>query len=93
MRAPSDKTWADVSWPDLVRYVWEDWGTKVNYAARPYLEAMTEMVNSGRDPVRDPYYADSAGQVVMYFLSNASSWRGETAKAVKAEMKRRLKEA
>jgi hypothetical protein len=38
----------------------------------------------------DHYYADDARSIVIYFLSNASSWRGPVAKAVKAELKRRL---
>jgi hypothetical protein len=28
---------------------------------------------------------------VLYFLSNASSWRGEVAKAIKAELKAMVK--
>lgn len=59
----------------------EDWA-KVNYAAEPYLAAM-----GGLDSVADNYYADSAASVVRYFLANANSWRGETARRVKAELK------
>lgn len=65
--------------------VWADWGEKVNYAARPYLEAM-DTISS----IDEMYYYDTADSVVRYFLSNATTWRGETAKAVKAELKRRL---
>jgi hypothetical protein len=36
---------------------------------------------------------DSARSVVLYFLSNASSWRGDVAKRVKAELKAHLKGA
>jgi len=55
---------------------------KVNYAAKPYLEAMLEL-----DSINDKYYNDSAKSVVLYFLSNAASFRGERAKALKAELK------
>ena len=55
---------------------------KVNFAAKPYLEAMGSL-----DKITDTYYADDARSVVLYFLSNASSFRGEQAKALKAELK------
>lgn len=63
----------------------EDWA-KVNYAAEPYLAAM-----EGLGSVADNYYADSAASVVRYFLCNAGSWRGETARRVKAELKAMVK--
>jgi hypothetical protein len=59
----------------------KDW-VKVNYAAKPYLDAMLEL-----DSINDKYYEDSAKSVVLYFLSNASSFRGERAKALKTELK------
>jgi hypothetical protein len=37
------------------------------------------------------YYADTGRSIVLYFLNNATSWKGDTAKAVKAELKLRLK--
>jgi hypothetical protein len=60
----------------------KDWGAKVNFAAKPYLSAM-----AGLDSIDDQYGYDDARSIVLYFLSNASSWRGETAKRVKAELK------
>jgi hypothetical protein len=45
------------------------------------------------DSVRDAYGADDGRTVVLYFLSNASTWRGETAKRIKAELKAMLKAA
>lgn len=59
---------------------------KVNFAAKPYLDAMASL-----DSISDSYYADSANTIVRYFLSNASSWRGEDAKRVKAELKAMLR--
>ena len=58
-----------------------DW-LKVNYAAKPYLDAMATL-----ESARDSYGHDTAKSIVLYFLSNASSWRGETAKRIKAELK------
>lgn len=59
-----------------------DWGSKVNYAAKPYLNAMLYLNN-----IDDKFMFDDARSVVRYFLSNASSYRGETAKKLKAELK------
>ena len=44
----------------------KDWGAKVNYAARPYLQAMY-----GLNSISDNYGCDSAKSVIAYFLSNA----------------------
>lgn len=61
-----------------------DW-KKPYFGAVPYIEAM-EQLNS----IEDNYYFDSADSIVRYFLANASTWRGETAKRVKAELKAML---
>lgn len=70
---------------EIAQEIKRDW-KPVNYAARPYLWAM-----SGFSTVDDTFGFDSARSVVLYFLSNASSWRGEVAKRVKAELKAHLK--
>lgn len=62
-----------------------DW-RKVNYAAAPYLDAMATL-----DKITDSYGQDSAKSIVLYFLSNATGWRGETAQRVKAELKAMVK--
>jgi hypothetical protein len=62
-----------------------DW-KKVNYAAKPYLDAMGSL-----DTINDNYGYDSGKSVVLYFLSNAASWRGEVAKRIKAELKNMCK--
>ena len=62
-----------------------DW-KNVNYAAKPYLAAMFEL-----DQVTDQYMYDSGKSVVLYFLSNASTWRGPVAKVIKAELKSLVK--
>ena len=58
-----------------------DW-KKVNFAAAPYLSAMFSLRK-----ITDNYGADTAVSVVLYFLSNANSWRGDTARRVKAELR------
>lgn len=71
---------------DIAREIREDWGSKVNYAARPYLDAMTTL-----NTVQESYFEDSGRSIVAYFLANAGSWRGDTARRVKAELKEMIK--
>ena len=59
---------------------------KVNFAAKPYLNAMDCLSD-----INHQIGFDSGKSVVLYFLSNASTWRGEIAKAVKLELKNRTK--
>ncbi len=67
-----------------IRAHWQN----VWFGAVPYLEAM-ETLNS----IHDDYYADSAESVVLYFLGNAQTWKGEDARRIKAELKALLKTA
>jgi hypothetical protein len=60
---------------------------KVNYAARPYLNAMHSL-----DTLRTQYGAERGASIVAYFLANAGTWRGEDARNIKAELNRRLDE-
>lgn len=55
---------------------------KVYFGAVPYLDAMSEL-----DSIDGNYYQDSARSVVLYFLSNAATWRGDAARRIKAELK------
>ena len=58
---------------------------KVYFGAVPYLEAMGTL-----NGIDDTYMLDDARSIVRYFLANASTYRGETAKAIKAELKAML---
>ena len=58
----------------------------VNYAAKPYLEAMRTL-----DTMNDMYGCDTASSIVAYFLANAQTWKGEVARRVKAELNTMLK--
>ena len=40
------------------------------------------------ETIDDNYINDSGKSVVLYFLANASTWRGEDAKRIKAELKK-----
>lgn len=57
----------------------------VNYAAKPYLDAMLQL-----ESIQDGYGYDSGKSIVLYFLANAHTWKGEDAKRLKAELKAKL---
>lgn len=58
-----------------------DW-KNVYFGAVPYLNAMRMMV----DPA-DQFGMDSGRSIILYFLANASAWRGDTARRIKKELK------
>ena len=55
----------------------------VYFGAVPYLDALGQLKHIG-----DDYYADSAYSVVLYLLSNMTTFRGEDARRIKAELKK-----
>ncbi|MGN9782786.1 hypothetical protein ACTMTF_15240 [Nonomuraea sp. ZG12] len=55
---------------------------KVYFGAVPYLDAMRSL-----DKVTDMYGYDDADSIIRYFLSNASTFRGQRAREIKAELK------
>ena len=69
----------------IAREIREDW-KKPYFGAVPYLDAMRSLSS-----INDHFYEDDARTVVLYFLSNATTWRGETARRVKAELNAMLK--
>jgi hypothetical protein len=75
----------------LAEYIRSDWFAAkggINFAAKPYLHAM-----DGLNSIHGYYYEDSNKDIVSRFLTNASTWKGPVARLVKAELRRRLKEA
>ncbi len=49
--------------------------------AQPYVEPFLQL-----NSIYDQYYADSAASVVRYALCNLTGWKGEKARAIKAEL-------
>jgi hypothetical protein len=78
-------SYANMTLSELAAIVRKDW-KKVYFGAVPYLEAMAQL-----ETMQDMFGADDAQTIVLYFLSNSSAWRGEVAKAVKAELSKRAK--
>jgi len=66
---------------EIAAEIRKDW-KKVYFGAVPYLDAMQTL-----DRIEDNYIMDSGKSIVLYFLCNAGTWRGDTARRVKAELK------
>ena len=60
-------------------------GKPVHPYAEPYVTAMRSLGS-----ITENYYADSGETIVLYALSNLTTWRGETARRIKAELKSML---
>lgn len=71
----------------IAQVIRNDW-KKIYFGAVPYLDAMASL-----NSINDQYHEDSARSVVNYFLANARTWRGETAKAVKQKLNELVKQA
>lgn len=69
----------------IARDIEKHWPNPSHYV-KPYLMAMKTL-----NKITDSFYADSAKSVVLYFLSNANSWKGEDARRIKAELKEMVK--
>lgn len=62
-----------------------DWRNPSPYAV-PYIAALLQCPT-----IDSTYGVESAKDIVLYFLSNAGTWRGPKANLIKAELKRRLR--
>ena len=69
----------------IARDIKQEW-KKVYFGAVPYLNAMLSL-----NDMQDYYGADDARSIVLYFLSNAGSFRGPKAKELKEELKAHLR--
>lgn len=69
---------------DIAVEIRKDW-VRLSPYAEPYLDAMFQLSS-----VHHSYGAESGDSIVRYFLVNAGTWRGETARRVKAELKSML---
>lgn len=69
---------------EIAREIIEDWpkAGNQNHPAGAYCVPMLSLVR-----ITDRYGYDDAKSIVLYFLANASGWRGEKARAIKKELK------
>ena len=70
---------------EIANEIRKDW-SKVYFGAVPYLDAMSQL-----NSINDNFYLDSGKTIVIYFLANAQTWRGEVARRVKKELNGMLK--
>lgn len=63
------------------REIVADWN-KPYFAAIPYINAICRL-----NTIDDRYGMESADTIVIRFLINARTWRGETARRIKAELR------
>ena len=70
---------------EIANEIRKDW-SKVYFGAVPYLDAMAQL-----NSINDNFYLDSGKTIVIYFLANAQTWRGEVARRVKKELNGMLK--
>jgi hypothetical protein len=61
--------------------IYHNW-PRASIFALPYIHAMRHL-----NTMNDTYGQDSALTIVLYFLSNASTWRGAEARRIKGELK------
>ncbi len=70
---------------EIAKEIRDKW-PKVSPWAKPYLDAMMTL-----NTIQDYYWMDSAEEIVIRFLSNAQSFKGEDAKRLKGELKSLMK--
>lgn len=67
---------------EIASEIKQNWVSWRKSDAEPYISAMSDLSS-----IDDNYMFDSAKSIVLYFLANAQSWRGEAARRIKAELK------
>ena len=72
---------------EIAREIKQTW-KNVYLGAKPYLQAMATIDSSDKNA---PYMLELAEDIVIYFLANAQTWRGEDARRIKAELKSMIK--
>ena len=69
-----------------IKTEWSKQKSGVYFGAKPYLDAMFSLEDK-----TSMYGMDSASEICNHFLSNASQFKGEQAKLLKAELKAVIK--
>jgi hypothetical protein len=72
------------AWPKMTEPLGEETGFGIvgEHPARPYVDAMASLGS-----INDRYGYDGGREIVLRFLDAARAWRGDTARAIKAELK------
>lgn len=70
---------------EIANEILKEWKNPSEYArmyAWPYLKAMTTL-----NTVKDKYYLEDGDEIILRFLTNAGSFKGEAARRLKKELK------
>lgn len=78
----SGRDFSKMKLSQIADVIFSDWSDITPYA-RPYIEAMMNLKT-----INDTYGSDDAAGIVSYFLTNAKKWQGETARKVKAHLRK-----
>ena len=70
---------------EIANEIQRNW-VNIYFGAVPYLRAMKQL-----STINDNFGFDSARSIIAYFLGNAGTWRGETARRIKKELNEMLK--
>jgi len=81
---PADRTAEARPLSVIALEIVSDWKNPY-FGAMPYIRAMFAL-----NSVSDQYGWEDGEMIVAYFLANARTWRGETARRVKAELQAML---
>lgn len=74
---------------EIANEILKEWKNPSEYArmyAWPYLMAMKEL-----NSIQDKYYLDDADEIILRFLCNAGSFKGEAARRLKKELRDLMK--
>lgn len=77
---PKEKTIQEIAVE--IKKTWKN----VNFSAVPYLDAMMYL-----ETINDHYIYESASSIVLRFLANAQTWRGDDARRIKKELNELVK--
>lgn len=84
--AIKDADLSDLS--SMIRRDLRSQGKKIPFGAEPYLDALSSLSDAN-----ESYGMDSGKSMIAYALSNLTSYKGPKARAIKAELKARMKAA
>lgn len=73
---------------EIAHEIIDEWAKCRISSAWPYLQAMKQL-----DKIEDKYGADSAEEIIRYFLNNAETWKGKIARQTKRELLNLLRTA
>jgi hypothetical protein len=75
----------------IAKEIRNDWSAqRADHRVPPFADAYLRPMET-LNAITDNYHLDTARSIVLYFLSNAGTWKGEVARRIKAELKELLK--